>query len=243
MVSIGLSGSTGQFLQDGGGEDGENLFQSLALAVVEHRSPNDGISAQNAVLLGLFEASQEGRAEVDGLNLVAGRKVGFEFLTCPESVHDYIIWLAPQVSRGVWWVTCAVCLLRVPKGKELVQGPFDALDPLLLRGKNMGVEPGPVGEEVEVEKTQVSQEDGKVGRDCWYLMRSCGMCRVWRLDAGVAVLVAGPSGTRTGEERLGRESSHLGFTQQLRLVTSEPIPRELSLPLPFRIRGGLIVRN
>lgn len=46
----------------------------------------------------------------------------------------------------------------VPEAEELVEGPFDALDALLLGCKCLCIEPRPVGEGVEIEKTEIGQE-------------------------------------------------------------------------------------
>ncbi len=53
-----------QLLEDGRREDGQHLFQTLALALVQHRLADEYIATQDAILLGLFEAPKEGSPEV-----------------------------------------------------------------------------------------------------------------------------------------------------------------------------------
>lgn len=61
-------------------------------------------------------------------------------------------------------------LFGIPEGEELVKGPLDTLNPLLLAlggvfvGKGQGVDVGPVWEQVEVEQAQVGEQDGYIGR-------------------------------------------------------------------------------
>ena len=53
--------------QDHGGEDDEELHELFAFAFVEHGLAEDGLAAQDAILLEFVETPEEGAAEVEGL--------------------------------------------------------------------------------------------------------------------------------------------------------------------------------
>jgi hypothetical protein len=68
-------------LEHSGGEDSEEIFESLAFALVEHGLAEDGIATEDTALLCMFEASEESGAEIEGLNVVEGWEEWFELLS------------------------------------------------------------------------------------------------------------------------------------------------------------------
>ena len=121
-------------------EQGHDLVEPVAFALIQHGFAQDRLAAKHAVLLDVVQTSVQGSTEVQRLERLERWKEGAQLL-------------------------CG--LGGVPEVEEAEQRPLGGADALLLvgipGGEGLGGDVGPVVAQVQVEQAQVGHEQADVG--------------------------------------------------------------------------------